>query len=209
MKGFGMSLETTLALTLAVLIFAATPGPAVLACISHSLSSGFKSSISLIAGIVLGDILFLLFAVFGLSAIAETLGEIFFLVKIAGGIYLIWLGVKMWKKKNFRMEAEINNKEPESWRGFAGGLFITLSNPKVILFYIGFLPAFMDLQSLNAADVFIAVAVISLVLLAVNLLYSYSAARARNLITSKRANKNLNRAAGSVMIGTGIVIVTR
>lgn len=204
-----MTIESIIALTIAVFIFAVTPGPAIFACVAQGLSHGFRSSIALNLGIVLGDIIFLLFAIFGLSAVARFLGGLFLFVKIAGGIYLMWLGWKMWKKEPVAYSAETTDISAKFWKTFLAGLIVTLSNPKVILFYIGFLPAFMDLTALTAADVLIVSVIITIVLTAVNWGYAYSADRARKLFTSRRANRLLNRSAGTVMIGTGVVIVSR
>jgi threonine/homoserine/homoserine lactone efflux protein len=90
-----------------------------------------------------------------------------------------------------------------------GGLFITLSNPKVILFYCGFLPTFMDLRGLHVVDIGVVAGVVATVLSSVMVIYSYSAGHARNLFTSRKATRNLNRGAGTVLIGTGVVIATR
>ncbi len=204
-----MTIESTLALTLAVFIFAVTPGPAIFACVAQGLAYGFRSSIGLNLGIVLGDIIFLLFAIFGLTAIAQFLGSLFLIVKFAGGGYLIWLGWKMWKKepKTFKAAQEVEKRSFK--KSFWAGLLLTLGNPKVILFYIGFLPAFMDLSSLTTVDIGIVSVVIATVLTVVNLAYAYSASRARMIFSSQRANRILNRSAGSVMIGAGVVIVAR
>lgn len=80
-----MTIEFTFAFALAMLVLAATPGPGVFASVAQALSSGFRSSIDVIAGIVVGDLLFLTLAIFGLSAVAYALGELFFIVKIMGG----------------------------------------------------------------------------------------------------------------------------
>jgi len=204
-----MTLESTLAFALAMLILAATPGPGVFASLAQALSSGFRSSVNVIAGIVIGDLLFLMLAILGLSAVAHVLGELFFVIKIVGGAYLIWLGYKMWTAEPVPLNSDSGVVEKNGWQRFLGGLFITLSNPKVILFYCGFLPTFMDLRSLTVVDIAIVSAVIVTVLSGVMMIYSYSAARTRQLFGSRRATRNLNRGAGTVLVGTGLVIATR
>ena len=82
-----------------MLVLAASPGPGVFATIARALASGFRPSLAVIGGIVLGDVIFLLFAAFGLSMVARALGNMFFIVKICGGAYLIWLGIRIWFKK--------------------------------------------------------------------------------------------------------------
>lgn len=204
-----MTLSSTIGLAIAMFVLAATPGPGVFATVSRSLVSGFFRSLALIAGIVAGDILFLLMAVFGLAVIARVLGEFFLVVRVGGGLYLIWLGWRMW-----RAEPQIGglngNADRRSHRqNFVAGLVITLGNPKVILFYIGFLPTFMDLSRLSSADVALAAAVVATVLASVLAAYSYLAHRTRQLFSGPVAGRRLNRAAGSVMMGTGAVLASR
>ncbi len=204
-----MTIESVLGLSLAMLILAASPGPGVFASVAQALSSGFRSSLNTIAGIVVGDIVFLMLAIFGLSIIAQLLGEVFFIIKILGGVYLIWLGWKTWKAEPvpFHLNNHLENRS--SWQIFLSGLFITLGNPKAIIFYIGFLPTFINLTSLSLLDISIIIAIITLVLSGVLIVYTFTASNARRLFTSRKASKNLNRCAGTVMVGTGVVIVSR
>ncbi len=204
-----MTLASTLAFGFAMLILAVTPGPGVFASVAQALSGGFRSSVNVIAGIVLGDLLFLILAIFGLSAIAKAFGQLFFVVKIIGGTYLIWLGYKMWTKQPVPLNSTMDAGTKNGWQRFTGGLFITLSNPKVILFYCGFLPTFMDLAGLRVGDIAITAGVVTVVLSSVMVIYAYAAAQARRLFTSHRATRNLNRGAGTILIGTGAVIATR
>ncbi len=204
-----MTTETTIAFTLAMLILAATPGPGVFASVAQALSAGFRSSWNVIIGIVMGDILFLMLAIFGLSAVARVLGDFFFVVRLVGGAYLIWLGYKMWTMQPLSFNAEPSTNQRNGWQRFLGGLFITLGNPKVILFYVGFLPTFMNLDQLKHIDILIITGVVTLVLAGVMGVYAYTAGRARQIFASPRAARNLNRSAGTVMIGTGLVIATK
>jgi threonine/homoserine/homoserine lactone efflux protein len=205
-----MTVESTVGFALAMLILAATPGPGVFASVAQTLSSGFRSSLCVIAGIITGDLFFLTLAIFGLSAVAHALGELFFIVKIAGGAYLIWLGYRMWTAEPASLRSSRGLFEQrDGWQRYLGGLFITLSNPKVILFYCGFLPTFMELRSLALVDITIVAGVVATVLAVVIGMYSYFADRARRLFTGGRSARALNRGAGTVLIGTGVIIATR
>ena len=192
-----------------MLILAASPGPGVFATVARALASGFRPSLAVIVGIVLGDVIYLLFAAFGLSVVARALGNLFFIVKICGGAYLIWLGVKIWLKEPEPVSGSHNPETRSRWGNFAGGLFITLSNPKVILFYCGFLPTFLDLSALTFIDLAIVVAIITTVLGGVLSTYAYLASRARRVFTNPPAVRRLNRAAGSVMVAAGVAIAVR
>ena len=195
--------------SLAMLVLAASPGPGVFATVARALASGFRPALAVICGIVLGDIIFLLFAFFGLSMIAQALGDLFFIVKICGGAYLIFLGIRIWIRKPALASNENGKHTGTMWGNFVSGLIITLSNPKVILFYCGFLPTFLDLSALTLYDLALVVGIVTIVLASVLSTYALLASRARRMFTNQKAARRLNRAAGGVMVATGLVIATR
>ncbi len=204
-----MTIETTLALTLAMLVLAATPGPGVFATVAQALGAGFRSALDVVAGIVVGDLLFLILALLGLASVATAFGELFFAIKLIGGAYLVWLGVALWRSvpRRFEDAAQLARRTPR--QRFLAGLALTLSNPKVIVFYLGFLPSFMDVADLAAADIAAVVGIVTGVLALVLTAYAWSAARARRLFADTASTRLLNRGAGAVMIGAGLVIATR
>jgi threonine/homoserine/homoserine lactone efflux protein len=105
---------------------------------------------------------------------------------------------------------EITESKIQSRRySFLGGLSITLGNPKVILFYLGFLPTFLDLPALSNFDILVVAAVVALVLGSVMLVYAFMASRARQVLKSEHARTRMNKTAGSVMIGTGAVLLSK
>jgi len=194
--------ETGVAFTAAVLVFAAIPGPAILACIAQALGSGFRSALALAAGIVLGDILFFLVAIYGLAVFAALLQGLFVVVRIAGGGYLLWMGWRLWTGTSTPPRGE--STAPASRHAFRAGLLLTLGNPKVILFYLGFLPAFMDLSEVKGVDVAAAVVLLAGVLMAVNASYVWMAAKARNWVESPAATRRLRRGAGAILAVAGL-----
>jgi len=203
-----MSLLSLAAFAGAMFLLAITPGPGVFATVARALASGFGHAAVVVLGIVLGDLVFLLLAIYGLAAAAGLLGDFFTLVKLGGAAYLAWLGVKLWRSRT--IATTTTAIEETNWSAnLVSGLVITLGNPKVILFYLGFLPAFVDLQTLQTADVLMIAIVVSLVLGATMLGYAYAAARARRLFQSPKAKRLLNRTSGGVMIATGTVLATR
>lgn len=203
-----MSLIDMLTFSGAMFLFALSPGPGLFAIISNALSSGLKNTSFLVIGMVIGDIVFLLLAIFGLSAIASILGDFFIIVKYIGGMYLLYLGYKIITTK----EEETNIKEIKSlpWKkNFIAGLLITLSNPKVIFFYLGFLPTFINLETLTISDIVIVTTLVTIVLSVVLLAYAYSANSAKKLFKSKSAKRKINIVAGSVMITAGGVLISK
>ena len=91
-----MTLETAFAFALGMVILMLTPGPSMLTTIAKSLASGFWTGFQYNLGVCIGDLIFLMLAIFGLQIIAELLGDIFIVVKFVGAAYLLWLGTKLW-----------------------------------------------------------------------------------------------------------------
>lgn len=204
-----MTLYSAIGFAAAMLVLAASPGPGVFVTVARALASGFRPAMAVIVGIVTGDIIFLLFAIFGLSMVAKVLGEVFIIVKIFGSAYLIFLGIKIWFSKPAHDTAPIGLSNSTVWGNCIGGLVITLSNPKVILFYCGFLPTFLNLSTLTFTEMVVALGIVTTVLTAVLMLYAFMASRARRMLTRPKSIMRLNRAAGSVMIAAGMAIAAR
>jgi len=206
-----MSVEAAFAFFVAMLVFAATPGPGILAAVAQALATGVAPALWLSAGLVLGDLLYLLFAVFGLSAVAGLLGELFIIVKLIGGGYLIWLGWQLWRAPAGGLGAgdAALARATDGRRAFATGFLVTISNPKVVIFYLGFLPTFIDLAGLGAGDVLTLAALLVVALWAVLLVYVLGAHRARRLLRDPRAGQRMNRTAGAMLIGAGALLASR
>jgi len=201
-----MNLESAIIFFITLIIFSITPGPGVFAILAKSISEGVRPCISLALGMAISDVIYLILACYGLSTIAEKWGGIFTLVRILGAICLIYLGWKIWHNRTRYIERDSVNK---NLAGFIPGFLISASNPKVILFYIAFLPSFMDLAKLSVNDI-ILVSFLTLIGITTGLmLIAFSAAWARKYFRSERAMTGLNRVAGSIMISAGIYLGTR
>ncbi|MBC8247904.1 MAG: LysE family translocator [Deltaproteobacteria bacterium] len=204
-----MTVESALALAFALFVFVSIPGPGVFATIARSLASGFRPAVGLVIGIVLGDLFFLIIAVLGMAAIGKILGELFYIIKLFGACYLIWMGVQLWMKKPQPLNQVDMGNEPTFVRNFIAGFTLTLGNPKVILFYLGFLPAFMDLSNLSSVDFVLVVTLVGFVVGTTLAAYAWIAAYARRFFTNLRAVRLLNRSAGVILFGTGVAIAAK
>lgn len=203
-----MSLESALALAALCFIAMVTPGPGILALVGHALTKGFARTAPMILGMLLGDLVYVLLVVGGLAVIARTFETTFLVIRLLAAAYLVYIGVRAWVSGPVKaVRADKTNKGAA--RGILSGLLLTLSNPKVIVFYVGILPGFMDLGALEASDALIAVSIVLGVLLSVLLGYAVAATRARTMLRSEKTQKIINRGAGSVFIGAGITIAVR
>jgi threonine/homoserine/homoserine lactone efflux protein len=189
-------------------VLAAIPSVSVLAVSARSAASGFVHGALTTLGVVLGDVVFILLAIYGLSAIAELMGDRFVLVRYLGAAYLVWLGVVLWRS---RPRADRIEGRTESSRAASvlTGLLITLGDQKAILFYLGILPAFLDLTAVSVLDAGLIVAIAAVAVAGPKLVYAYLAARAGRTFQSARLSRALNIVAGGVMIGVGVLLVAR
>ena len=204
-----MSLEGGITFFIAIFIFGITPGPGIFAILGRAIVFGSASCFPLALGMALSDIVYLILACFGLATIAENWNTAFTAIRLAGAAYLLYLGWKMWTAP---VEESIQQADtrPYHWPSLLlQGVLISASNPKVILFYIAFLPTFMDLTVLRASDIAVASALTLVALMAGLMLIAYSAGRARLVFRSTRAMKRLNRVAGSIMASAGVYLASR
>ena len=146
----------------------------------------------------------------GLAALARSLGALFFVIKLAGAAYLIWLGIKLWRQTPVAMAAV---GEPAARRGFRrsllGGLMVTISNPKTIAFYAGLLPTFVDLQHLSGSEALAMGAIVVLIVGTIPATYAFAAAGSRRFLSRPDRLKVMNRAAGTMMIGAGVTVAAQ
>jgi len=203
-----MTLSSMVALfgTMAVLAF--IPSVSVLAVSARSAAFGFSHGVVTVAGIVVGDIIYILLAIYGLSVLADLMGGNFFLVRYLGGAYLIYLGIALWRS-SAQVEKGDEEIEISLLSSFLSGLLITLADQKAILFYLGFFPAFVDLTVISVFDTGIIIIIAIVAVGGAKLVYAYMADRAGLLLKNSRASKGINIAAGSVMIGVGVFLIAR
>ncbi|QKF80941.1 LysE family translocator [Halarcobacter ebronensis] len=199
-----MSFESSLTFFLAILIFGITPGPGVFALLARGMTLGAKQCIPLALGMTISDVIYLIFACLGLATIAHNYAFLFEAIRILGAVYLFYLGYKMFTAP---IELEKTQKKEKLKKDFLltfiQGFLISASNPKVILFYIAFLPTFLDIKSLNTNDI-IWVSFLTIVALMIGLMFvSILANKAKQLLKSKKSLKRLNYTAGSIMIAAG------
>jgi threonine/homoserine/homoserine lactone efflux protein len=202
-----MSLSNIVALFSAMVVLAAIPSVSVLAVSTRSATSGFIHGVFTTIGIVLGDIIFIIIAIWGLSFLAETMGNLFVIIKYLGGVYLIFLGVKFFRSKSKDLDTG-KVIETSLLSSFLTGFFITLGDQKATLFYLGFLPAFVDLSQVSVFDTGIIIAIATVAVGGVKLGYAFMANKARLLISSQ-ITKGLNIVAGCVLIAVGVFLIIK
>ena len=193
----------------ALAIAAAIPGPGVTALVARALGSGFRSSLFMALGLMLGDLIYLTAVVLGLALIAQTFGTVFLIVKWLGVAYLAWLAWACWTSGITAKTVEAKHVSGGFLVSFLSGLTVTLGNPKTMIFYLALTPTLVDLRTITFSDYTILAVVTVAVLLIVLVPYLVLAAKARSLLKAPRALKALNRIAAAFMGGAALAIASR
>ena len=162
----------------ALFVLFLTPGPVWVALTARALSGGFPAAWPLALGVVVGDAVWPVLAVLGVSWIAGSYGGVMEVLRfLASGIFII-MGVAILRRPARTIATDSRLTRPGAWAGFLAGLAVILGNPKAILFYMGVLPGFFDLARLRAGDV-AAIALLSMLVPFVgNLAIGFSIGRA-------------------------------
>lgn len=204
-----MDLLTLGAFTLAYTIVVLVPGPGVAAIIGRALGGGFWSAVPMVVGILLGDLVYLVFALFGLAAIATWFTPLILIVRWASALYLLYIAWQFWSAKPG--EEQLVPRASEHWsRTFFSGFALTLGNPKTIAFYLGLLPTVIDLtKPVSLTDFALLTLIVVVVLLIIGLAYAALAAWARILLTTPKAIRWLNRTTGVILAGAAAWIAVR
>lgn len=203
-----MSFETWIAFVAASAVLLAIPGPTVLLVISYALSHGRRSASATVAGVALGDFTAMTVSMLGVGALLLASATLFSVLKWFGAAYLIYLGVKLWRAPIAveSGEAAAGPKE-RPLRIFLHTYVVTALNPKGIVFFVAFLPHFLDASQPVIAQLVI-FEITFLILAMLNAAgYGLMASLARGTIRKPRVKRFVNRAGGSLMIGAGVLAV--
>lgn len=182
------------------------PGPVWVALTARALSGGFASAWPLAIGVALGDLIWPLAAIFGLTWILSLYGDFLGLLRWVAAATFAVMGWFLIRKSVGPITADSRLTRPGMLAGFLTGVAAVAGNPKAILFYMGVLPGFFDLSRVTAIDIVAILAVSALVPMIGNLMLALSIDRARRLLSSPGAIHRVNLTSGILLIGVGIVI---
>lgn len=184
----------------------AVPGPVWVALMARALSGGFAAAWPLAIGVAMGDMIWPLTAILGLTWIESAWGDVLSLLRWAAAAVFLVMGVMLIRKPATTPNADSRLTRPGVWAGLSVGLAVVIGNPKAILFYMTALPGFFPLGRLTAPDI-VAILGISMAVPTVgNLGLALFIDRARQLLSSPRNLRRMNNGAGCLLIGVGLVI---
>ena len=190
----------------ALLVLFFTPGPVWVALLARAMSGGFSAAWPLAVGVTLGDALWPLLAIYGLSWIVAQFSHFLVVMHWVAALTFMVMGYLLILNAGKGISSDNRLTRPGRWAGFATGVAVVIGNPKAILFYMGVLPGFFDLTRVTAIDIAAIIGLSIAIPLAGNLLLAASIDRARSLLTSPAALRRMNLIAGGMMIAVGVVI---
>jgi threonine/homoserine/homoserine lactone efflux protein len=190
----------------AVLILFLTPGPVWVALTARAMSGGFHAAWPLALGVVVGDTVWPLLAILGVTWVVSTFAAFMAVLKWVASAVFLAMGWLILRNADRTIATDSRLTRPGMWAGFAAGLAVILGNPKAVLFYMGVLPGFFDLTRVTRPDIVAIVAISFTVPLMGNLVLALFVDRARTLLTSPVALRRTNLTAGWLLIGVGLVI---
>lgn len=200
------STELLIAFLATTAVFAYIPGPAMLYAAAQTIARGRWSGLMAALGIHLGGYVHVLAAAAGLSLLFHAVPMLYMAVKLAGAAYLVWLGISLFRART-NGDSALPGIEPKSGRrAFFESVTVEVLNPKTALFFVAFLPQFVDVSA--AFPIWLQLAILGTI---VNLMFSsadiacvfLAGAMIGRLRRSSRAQRLMQRAGGAMLIGLG------
>lgn len=170
------------------------------------MANGIAASV----GIVLGDLVFILLTIAGLSVVAETMGGLFMVIKHLGAVYLLWIGYTLLISKSAtEITVESSIEKRNLIASFLAGFMLTLGDIKAIVFYVSLFPIFVDLSALHVADTLMIISVMVVSVGSVKAIYAFSAIKVVSLAKRYKFDNAARKAAGSLMVGAGTYLIVK
>jgi len=188
----------------AALIIAAIPGPAILYVAARTLSGGRKAGVASTFGTALGGLFHVIGGGLGVSAIILASAELFAVLKFAGALYLIWLGVRAFREAGHLLPEPAAPRSAN--RAFREGIVVEALNPKMAAFFLAFIPQFIDPAASHPALQFMALGLITVALNTVaDIIVVALASRARATLVGRPVFlQRLRQGSGLFMAGLGL-----
>ena len=191
-----------------LLIATITPGPSMLLALNHGINHGLIKTLYSCTGNVSGNLLMALVSLSGLGAVLAISGALFNIIKIAGAVYLIYIGLKMILNSGGTDDPVRNVNAENQGTGslFIEGFIIAIGNPKGILFFTALFPQFININTASIKDFFIIFTMLGIVAFACYMLYAAAGLKLKALLCISSFRKKFNSISGMVMVGSGIAL---
>lgn len=195
-----MTLEVYVAYVVTCFVIAIVPGPTVTVIVANSLAHGARAGLLNVAGTQLGLGLMMAILVVGLSSVIAAMGWLFDWLRIAGAIYLAWLGYKL-----LRSDASFDDRSNAIPKGgfLLQGFLVIMANPKALLWFGAFIPQFVDPKGNYVAQIIVLGLTAMFVALVSDGAYAVLTGRAGSWLSKKRI-KLVARLSGAFLVGGGV-----
>ncbi|MCU1259336.1 MAG: putative threonine efflux protein [Bryobacterales bacterium] len=204
-----ISLPTFIAFLTAALLLAITPGPGIMYVLTRTLAGGRREGILSSLGTFVGGFVHVIAAGLGVSVVLATSAVAYQAVRWAGAAYLVYLGIRMFRSASEHIESTTG--AAAAGNPFAQGIATEVLNPKTALFFLSFIPQFVNPKVGPVFGQFLLLGAITVVLnTSVDLLVAlFAGPIGQRLLASRQARRNQRRATGAAMIGLGVYVVAR
>lgn len=204
-----MSTADLTPLFLIMVALAAIPSSSVALVVVRSATLDVRNGIATAFGIVAGDLVFVVMAIMGLTALSEIMGAFFTLIRYSAAGYLIWFGIGLVRSTTRHQPREMIVSSGGLVTSFVSGLTLTLGDVKAILFYASLFPAFVDLPALSAADIAVILGITLLAVGGVKTLYAFAAKSIARASKGFAYERHIKTATGGLMMGTGGYLILK
>ncbi|ATN33488.1 amino acid transporter [Rhizobium sp. ACO-34A] len=200
------SLDVLLAFAVTTALFAFIPGPAMLYAAARTMAGGRKAGFMAVLGIHIGSYAHIFAAAAGLSVLFHAVPVAYMLVKLAGALYLIWLGISLFRSKDAQPGEVSSGKVGSPGRAFVQSVTVEVLNPKTAIFFMAFLPQFVD--SAASLPVWAQFAILGLLVNVIFTLADIVSVLLAGMIVARlkqsgATRKLVQRAGGTILVGLG------
>ncbi|MEH6631355.1 MAG: LysE family translocator [Halopseudomonas aestusnigri] len=204
MMELAINFNLWLAFIAATAVLAIIPGPIVTLVIANSLNQGARAGAANVVGTVCGNVVLFMIGGLGMAWVLTALANWFDVLRLAGALYLVYLGLKSWFAKGEGLESQKATKPGKSL--FLQGVVVAITNPKTIIFYAAFFPQFMDPSLSTPGQLFILSVTFLVVASALDLSYAILAGKLRPHLLGERRGRIRNKVTGLLLMGTGVAL---
>jgi len=204
-----MTISALFSLILIMTSLALLPSTSVALVVTRSAAAGVCQGVWAAAGIVVGDLLFVLVALLGMSALAQALGPLFVAIKYLAAGYLILFGLSLLRPGKPVDAAAPSGQVGQSAGSFLAGLLVTLGDVKAIFFYASLFPALVDVAALQVSDITVLLLITLITVGGVKMGYALAARRVVALTRNLPLARKARPLAGCVLLGAGTFLLAK
>jgi threonine/homoserine/homoserine lactone efflux protein len=202
-----MDLDNWLIYAVAAIGLSLTPGPNGLLVLTHGAIYGRRRTVNTILGGSVGFVVIIGLSIFGIGALLAASSELLVWLKFVGGAYLIWLGIRTWRSPSLASVELGDSKSVSNWGMFSQGALSALTNPKGILFFVAFLPQFID----PGQSLLLQFVIMAATFAVIEFIYEWGVAALASKVQGflAKAGRTFNRVTGGIFMAIGVLLPLR